>query len=118
MAHIGLGCRSPLYFSRLGLVNQRKTLLRCLQKPVESASIFLVPEPYADSQPLLSLRMPNDGCVEVDFIEVAASNDGKAGINVSIGFYSVTEPKLKLNGVPGRYLGTPVVPFCLFWGFS
>ena len=99
----GLCCAWP------GLAHQRKTLLRSLQKPRESGSIFLVPEPSLESSPLLSLKMPNDGRLEVDFIEVSASEDNIRGnsINVLVGLYALGEPTLKLNGVLGCYLKPP-----------
>ena len=92
-----------------GLAHQRKTLLRSLQKPRESGSIFLVPEPSLESSPLLSLKMPNDGRLEVDFIEVSASEGNTRGnsINVLVGLYALGEPTLKLNGVLGSYLKPP-----------
>eukprot|EP00439_Symbiodinium_sp_Y106_P084513 s472_g25.t3 len=100
MAEMGLGSC---------LAHQRKTLLRSLQKPRESGSIFLVPEPSLESSPLLSLKMPNDGRLEVDFIEVSASEDNIRGnsINVLVGLYALGEPTLKLNGVLGCYLKPP-----------
>ena len=86
-----------------------------MKKPVESSSIFLVPEPYAESQPLLSLKAPNDmGRLEVDQIEATANNDAiektkgnKGSLNVCIGLYAVGEPTLKLNGVLGHYCKPP-----------
>lgn len=104
MAEMGLG--SCLLCC---LAHQRKTLLRSLQKPRESGSIFLVPEPSLESSPLLSLKMPNDGRLEVDFIEVSASEGNTRGnsINVLVGLYALGEPTLKLNGVLGSYLKPP-----------